>query len=104
MAAGIGFGTVLVAGPVLAGAGLLPSRLPAMIPWAALAAVLGYAVVRMGRDPSAPQVIAVIKTSVMGIVLLDASLLAAASQPVIATAVVAGVAPGLWLGKRFYST
>jgi 4-hydroxybenzoate polyprenyltransferase len=102
--AGVGFTAVLGAGVAVALTGKLPAHPLGLVPLLALAGVLGARIGALAREPTGARVGMLIKASVMGIVLFDASLAAAAGRAELACAIAALLIPALWLGKRFYST
>lgn len=98
------FLAVIAGGVVLACLGVFPAEAGALAPLALLVLLLTRAATGLAQDPSGPNVGGLIKTSVFGIVLLDAAWLFAAGFPGLAAMVALLLVPAWALGKAFYST
>jgi hypothetical protein len=72
--------------------------------WIMLAALLGLRCVRAIIDPRPAMVQMVVKTCILSLIVIDAAVVYAASGPYLAVAVLALLAPAIFLGRWIYST
>lgn len=69
-----------------------------------LITALGFGFTRALLDPGPVKVQAAVRTAILGIILLDAAMVALFRGPASSVLIVGLLAPALWLGKRVYST